>query len=129
MFLKADQESFEKVANNLITNAVQYTPEGWGDILVEFKVEGDWFEFSVEDHGIGITPKSQKSLFQDFFRGANAKKQEKFGTGLGLSIVKNVLDMHGGKIEVHCEAKTGTRVNTWWPYSLERPNPHSVKTM
>ncbi len=124
--LRADLESFQKVADNLIANAVQYTPEGWGDILVEFKIEGDWLEFAVEDHGIGISPKNQKNLFQEFYRGSNAKKQEKFGTGLGLSIVKSIIDSHGGKIQVRSEPKKGTRVDTWWPHVHEEPSPKPV---
>jgi signal transduction histidine kinase len=115
--LRADLDSFKKVADNLVTNALQYTPDGQGDILVEYKTEGDWLEFSVEDHGIGISPKSQKKLFQDFYRSSSAKRQEKFGTGLGLSIVKYVLDLHGGKIQVRSEPQKGTRVDTWWLHS------------
>ncbi len=125
--LRADQESFQKVADNLIANAVQYTPEGWGDILVEFKMEGDWMEFAVEDQGIGISPKNQKNLFQEFYRGSNAKRQEKFGTGLGLSIVKSIIDLHGGKIQVRSEPKKGTRVDTWWPHVHEEPSPEPIK--
>jgi signal transduction histidine kinase len=124
--LSADQESFQKVADNLIANAVQYTPEGWGDILVEFKIEGDWMEFAVEDHGIGISPKNQKNLFQEFYRGPNAKRQEKFGTGLGLSIVKSIIDLHGGKVQVSSELKKGTRVDTWWPHVHEEASPKPI---
>ncbi len=125
--LRADPESFQKAADNLIANAVQYTPEGWGDILVEFKIEGDWLEFAVEDHGIGISPKNQKNLFQEFYRGSNAKRQEKFGTGLGLSIVKSIINLHGGKIQVRSEPKKGTRVDTWWPHVHDEASPEPTK--
>jgi signal transduction histidine kinase len=117
--LRADRESFQRAVENLISNAVQYTPQDGGDILAEFKIEGDWLEFSLEDHGIGISPQNQKNLFQEFYRSPNAKRQEKFGTGLGLSIVKSIVDLHGGKIQVRSEPQKGTRVDTWWPHVHE----------
>ncbi|HJT23370.1 MAG TPA: HAMP domain-containing sensor histidine kinase, partial [bacterium] len=115
--LLADPLSFEKVADNLFSNAVKYTLPGESRVLVEFKVEGNWFILSVEDEGIGIPAKQQKKLFQEFFRATNAKSVEKFGTGLGLSIVKQVMERHGGRVSLSEGSPKGTRVETRWPFT------------
>ncbi len=115
--LLADPESFERVADNLFSNAVKYTPVGKSSVLVAFHPEGNWLVFTVEDEGIGIPPKQQKKLFQEFFRATNARTMEKFGTGLGLSIVKQVMDLHGGRVSLSSETKKGTKIETWWPFT------------
>ncbi|HUO56788.1 MAG TPA: HAMP domain-containing sensor histidine kinase [bacterium] len=113
--IRADKEAFERVASNLLSNAVKYTPEGVHTILAEFQVLDGMLLFSVQDEGIGIPPKQQEKIFQEFFRASNAKSMEKFGTGLGLSIVKHVLDWHGGRVNIVSGAKQGTKVETYWP--------------
>jgi signal transduction histidine kinase len=91
-------------------------------VIVDFQVMGDWLVVSVEDEGIGIPPKQQQKIFEEFFRGTNAKTVEKFGTGLGLSIVKRIMDWHGGKVNFVSTNKQGTKVETWWPYLLADKN-------
>ena len=118
--LMADLESFERVADNLFSNAIKYTPVGKTHVIVTFKPEGNWLIFTVEDEGIGIPPKQQKKLFQEFFRATNARTMEKFGTGLGLSIVKQVMDSHGGRVSLTSEPKKGTKVETWWPFAAHQ---------
>ena len=116
--LRADLGAFERVADNLFSNAVKYTLPGKTHVVVEFQVMGDWLVLSVEDEGIGIPPKQQQKIFDEFFRATNAKTVEKFGTGLGLSIVKRVMDSHGGKVNFVSTNKQGTKVETWWPALL-----------
>ena len=113
--LRADKEAFDRVADNLLSNAIKYTPEGKSQVVVEFQVSENWLVMTVQDEGIGIPPKQQKKIFDEFFRGSNAKTLDKFGTGLGLSIVKRVMDWHGGKVVLSGETKQGTKVKTWWP--------------
>jgi signal transduction histidine kinase len=121
--LLADPASFERVADNLFSNAIKYTPAGKSHVAVNFHPEGNWLVITVEDEGIGIPPKQQKKLFQEFFRATNAKTMEKFGTGLGLSIVKEVMDLHGGRVTLSSEPKKGTKVETWWPLTAIEPAP------
>lgn len=127
--LRADQEAFNRVAANLLSNAVKYTPAGTHKVLADLRVEGDWLVFSVQDEGIGIPPKQQEKIFEEFFRATNARKLEKFGTGLGLVIVKNIMDWHGGRIVFSSETKRGTKVETWWPYfpSGEKHQPGDLE--
>jgi two-component system sensor histidine kinase VicK len=124
--LWADREAFDRVAVNLFSNAVKYTPAGEHKVTVEFKTEGEWLILSVQDEGIGIPPKQQSKLFQEFFRATNAKTMEKFGTGLGLSIVKRIMDWHGGKVQFAEISKQGAKVETWWPFTRGEPE-HSLK--
>ncbi len=116
--LQADREALDRVAENLLSNSLKYSEEGKSPILVEFKRQAEWMILTVEDKGIGIPPKQQRRLFEQFFRATNAKSREKFGTGLGLSIVKEILQWHGGKVTVDSEPNRGTKVETWWPYTL-----------
>jgi signal transduction histidine kinase len=113
--LRADKEAFDRVADNLLSNAIKYTPAGKSQVVVEFQVSENWLVMTVQDDGIGIPPKQQKKIFEEFFRASNAKTLDKFGTGLGLSIVKRVMDWHGGKVSLSGEPKQGTKVETWWP--------------
>ena len=116
--LQADKGALDRVAENLLTNSLKYSEEGKSPILVEFKRQDEWMILAVEDKGIGIPPKQQRRLFEQFFRATNAKSREKFGTGLGLSIVREILQWHGGKVTVESEPGKGTRVETWWPFSV-----------
>ena len=103
-----DPDKFNQIINNLISNAIKYTPEK-GKIKLMLKDKKNSAEISVADNGIGI-PKEEHSKvfgkFQQFDRvaGPGAK-----GTGLGLSIVKQLVEMHKGNIKFESEAKKGSK--------------------
>ena len=91
-----------EVINNLITNAIKYTPEG-GHITVRSMPKGSSIvTVEVEDNGIGISEENQKKLFREFVRikDNDVDGQKVSGIGLGLSIVKRIIDMHGGRVYV-----------------------------
>src|SRR4030042_7035391 len=104
--IKGDPEMIEQLFENLISNAIKYTPEG-GRVGMTFWTGGNGMvRMVVSDNGIGI-PKSEMSrLFTQFFRASNV--QDVIGTGLGLTIVKEIVDKHGGQIEVESEEGLGT---------------------
>ena len=85
------------VFQNLISNAVKYTPEN-GSIVIELKKENGEFIFSVKDSGYGIPEKEKGNIFGKFYRATNVQKYDVEGSGLGLYIVKSALDQSGGKI-------------------------------
>jgi len=89
---------------NLIGNAVKYTPSG-GTVRVHSRLQGGVLVTEVTDTGIGIPHADMVRLFTEFFRGANAKKQEAHSSGLGLSICKEIVDRLSGHIE--CQSKEG----------------------
>jgi 2-iminoacetate synthase len=106
--LRGDREQIEQMLENLVSNAIKYTPSG-GRVGVAFAVGSDHsLRIEVSDNGIGIPKADRPRLFTEFFRADNAKAMEETGTGLGLTIVKDIVDQHGGRILVESEEKLGT---------------------
>jgi signal transduction histidine kinase len=103
-----NRTALAQLFNNLISNAVRYTPAG-GSVRVALRPAGGEVEVRVEDSGIGIDPEHLGHLFEDFFRAPNARSFSENGTGLGLSIVKQSVQMHGGTVRVESELGRGTR--------------------
>lgn len=92
-----DKEKIKIVIQNILDNAVKYTPEG-GKITISLNKKNKNLEIKVQDSGIGIPENEKGRLFNKFFRGTNAAKMNNDGSGLGLFIAKNIIDEHGGKI-------------------------------
>lgn len=113
-----DPARFAQVAENLIANAVRYTPEG-GRVGVLVRSVGDELVLTVTDTGIGISADDQKRLFEQFFRGDQARSAAIRGVGLGLPIVKSIVDAHGGVVEVDSALGCGTTVTVRIPRSTE----------
>lgn len=119
--LLANRTAMSQLFNNLLSNAVRYTPSGGAVAVSLAPAEAPGFlEVSVQDTGIGIPKESLPHLFTDFYRAGNAKQFAEAGTGLGLSIVKRIVDMHNGNIRVESELNKGTRFSFTLP--LENVN-------
>jgi signal transduction histidine kinase len=101
-------DSIEQLFENLISNAIKYTPAD-GKVGVVFSRGNDsMVAIEVNDNGIGIPRDSVPKLFSEFFRAPNAKAVEELGTGLGLAIVKEIVERHEGRIHVESEEGCGT---------------------
>ena len=106
--IQGDADMIEQTLENLVSNAIKYTPEG-GTVCVEFsKGREDTVQIQISDTGIGIPKRDRPHLFDEFFRADNAKAVEEHGTGLGLSIVNEAVDQHHGRIVVESEENLGT---------------------
>jgi PAS domain S-box-containing protein len=92
-----DLERVHQILNNLLDNAYRYTPEN-GHLTVHLKKVEDEVQVDVIDNGVGIAPKDQDRIFERFFRGENPLVLATPGTGLGLPIVKQLVNMHKGRI-------------------------------
>lgn len=92
-----DVEKIELVIENLLDNAMKYTPVN-GEITVSLQKIGREIEFFVRDSGVGVPEGQQERIFTKFFRASNVLKLETEGTGLGLFLVKNIIEAHGGRI-------------------------------
>lgn len=107
LWLMVDAQRIAQVVDNLISNAVKYTPAG-GRVGVALEVDADRAELIVTDTGIGINPADRSRLFTRFFRSRDAEERSIQGIGLGLSIIKAIVDSHGGRIEVDSEPGIGS---------------------
>jgi len=102
-----DRDRVIQVLTNLVSNAIKYTPDG-GQVLVSAQAQKNMVRVDVADSGIGISPADQQRLFEKFFRADHPAVRQVPGTGLGLSIVKNIVEMHGGRLWVDSELGAGS---------------------
>ena len=101
----ADPQRILLVFDNLLSNALKYTPRG-GAVRISARSAEDMVQFMVDDTGIGIAPEYLPRLFEKFFR---VPGQEQVDSGLGLTIAKEIVAAHGGRIEVASQPGKGTR--------------------
>ncbi len=106
--VRGDAVQLGEVLQNLIDNALQYTPPG-GRIDVTAYSNGHEVIFTVADTGIGIPEADLERIFERFYRVDAARSREAGGTGLGLSIARHIVDAHGGRIWVESAVGQGSR--------------------
>jgi two-component system phosphate regulon sensor histidine kinase PhoR len=106
--IRGDAVQLGEVLQNLVDNALQYTPPG-GQIDVTAYCNGHEVIFTVADTGIGIPESDLERIFERFYRVDAARSREAGGTGLGLSIARHIVDAHGGRIWVESAIGQGSR--------------------
>lgn len=121
----ADISLIERVFQNLLDNAINYTPEG-GTITISLAREGEGVHVNVSDTGLGIPPEELPHIFDRFHRGARSMENSKPGSGLGLAIVKRILDIHGVTISVSSALKVGTAFSFSLPGMMIRQELESA---
>ncbi len=104
----ADPLRVKEMLYNLLSNAVKFTPEG-GGVWVETVEESGFARITVGDTGIGIPTEEQENIFDKFYQVGNTTRGVREGTGLGLSITKELVQMHGGWMEVESVPGQGSR--------------------
>jgi PAS domain S-box-containing protein len=114
LMVRADRVRLGQVFDNLISNAIKFTPAG-GRVGLTVSLAGEDVVIVVADSGMGMTEEDQQRLFTRFFRTKGAAKIQ--GTGLGLSITRAILDAHQGSISVESELGQGTRFTVTVPAS------------
>ena len=112
--LRSDELLVRRVLDNLISNAVKYTPAG-GSVRVTAGREGDGIAVAVADTGIGLTEEEQARLFERFFRSGRPEARQERGTGLGLSLVREAARRLGGEIRVTSAVGVGSTFTLWLP--------------
>ena len=117
-----DRDRLIQVISNLVNNAVKYSPEG-GTVTLSSRVEGGFALISVTDTGIGIPPEEISHVFERFRRVRSGAAQSIPGTGLGLTIVKQIVEMHGGKIWVESALAHGSSFYFTIPLAAEGAIP------
>jgi len=113
-----DQRKFKQIVFNLLSNAIKFTPEG-GKVNVRMarckKGDQDYIELAVIDTGIGMDKQSLNRLFQPFVQLDSGLTRRYEGSGLGLAIVKQLVELHGGSINVTSEPGHGSTFTAWLP--------------
>jgi signal transduction histidine kinase len=120
LYALATEDGMVKIFENLISNAIKYTPAG-GKIGVAVESQGNLARIRISDNGIGIPTEDLPHIWDEFYRARNAKRTGIMGTGLGLSIVKHYVDAFGGLIDLTSVEGKGTNVLVTLPLSHEPP--------
>jgi PAS domain S-box-containing protein len=117
-----DRDRLVQVVSNLVNNAVKYSPEG-GTVTVSSRTEGALALITVADTGLGIAPDEIAHVFERFRRVRSGAAAAIPGTGLGLTIVKQIVEMHGGKIWVESAVGHGSAFHFTIPLAAETAPP------
>ena len=114
--VQANQQNMEEVISNLVTNAINYTPEG-GEIRLALTLENGYLCIVVADTGWGIPEEDIERVFTRFYRVKNEKTRYITGTGLGLPIIKSIVEAHHGTIEVKSTLDKGSVFSVYIPHT------------
>jgi two-component system phosphate regulon sensor histidine kinase PhoR len=118
--VSADDEGLDTILENLVDNAVKYTPAG-GRVSIRWSAEDGMARIDVEDTGIGIPERDRPRLFERFYRVDRARSRELGGTGLGLSIVKHLVQAMGGEVDVQSAVGRGSTFTVRLPLAADVP--------
>ncbi|WP_246944273.1 cell wall metabolism sensor histidine kinase WalK [Bacillus pinisoli] len=118
LFVEMDEDKITQVLDNIISNALKYSPEG-GQIEFHLKQHDDCIEVTVTDQGVGIPKENINHIFDRFYRVDKARTRKLGGTGLGLAIAKEMVVAHGGDIWVDSEEGIGTTFHFTLPVDQE----------
>lgn len=117
--LKGDREQLRVVLDNLVSNAIKYTPRG-GKVRIISSVDGAMAQIDVEDDGPGVALEEQERVFESFYRGDASANGKVKGSGLGLAIVREYVLAHQGHVFVVEPGKPGGRFRVRLPLDLMR---------
>ncbi|TVX92339.1 two-component system histidine kinase PnpS [Paenibacillus agilis] len=130
LFIEADEDRLRQIVLNLLSNAINYTPEGGKVKLCAKPIlvgtfndsePDEQIEISITDTGIGIPKKDLPRIFERFYRVDKARSRSSGGTGLGLSIVKHLVESHHGTLKVESEVGVGTTFTITLPIIQDAP--------
>lgn len=112
--VQADYDRIRQVLVNLLSNALQYTPQG-GRVRIKGWQEGSEVVLRVCDTGPGVAPEDLPHLFERFYRADKSRSRATGGSGLGLAIVRSLVELHGGRVKAESELGKGTCFTVWLP--------------
>ncbi|HKR63365.1 MAG TPA: hybrid sensor histidine kinase/response regulator [Thermoanaerobaculia bacterium] len=117
----ADPVRADQIINNVLTNAIKYTPEG-GHVEVKLEEENGQAVICVTDDGVGIAPDRIGTIFELFAQAENAIGRSQGGMGIGLALVRNLVDLHGGSVSVRSDGVgKGCEFKIRFPLALTEP--------
>lgn len=116
IFIEMDEDKLTQVLDNIISNALKYSPEG-GSVKFVVEEKENIIKVSISDQGVGIPKADLQKIFERFYRVDKARSRKLGGTGLGLAIAKEVVNAHGGKIWATSVEGKGTTIAFTLPYN------------
>jgi len=117
--IRTDRDKLAVVINNLLGNAIKYTPSG-GNVIVGCQVSGSEAVLTFKDNGIGIDPREHARVFEKFQRSDDPSVQSETGTGIGLYTAREIVRRQGGDIEVISEKGAGATFVVRLPHEETR---------
>jgi len=123
VLLNADPVRLTQVLGNLLTNAAKYTPAG-GQIWLTGRLKDGWAQLSIRDTGLGIPADMLPHVFDMFAQVESSLSRARGGLGLGLALARKLVELHGGRIEVHSAGQgKGSEFLVWLPAAVSVPLP------
>lgn len=125
--LFVDKNKIERVLVNLLSNAIKFTPEG-GTVWLKTSSDNKSFSFSVEDNGVGISPKDQEHIFERFYQADNQSSATSSGTGIGLALSKHIVEHHKGEISLISREGFGSKFTVRLLKGCAHFDPEQINT-
>jgi PAS domain S-box-containing protein len=119
LIVAGDMPRLEQVVQNLLQNAIKYSPAG-GPVTVLLEQVDDQARILISDRGIGIPEAAREQIFERFYRANNVDPEHINGMGIGLYVVKDIVAQHGGQIEVASEVGAGSTFTVWLPLAQDK---------
>jgi two-component system CheB/CheR fusion protein len=126
MWIEADRVRIVQTVENLLTNAIKYTPDG-GNIELQLSSEGNLATLQVRDDGCGMSRDLQKSVFDMFVQSDQTLDRSEGGMGVGLTLVRTLVELHQGTIDAFSEGPNqGSEFVVRLPLTTKRPEPEET---
>jgi len=125
--IQADRDKIAVVVNNLLGNALKYTPDG-GQVYLSCKTRDNEVQIAVKDTGIGIDEKDHDRVFEKFQRSSDAEVQNQTGTGIGLTTALEIVRQHGGDITLHSRKGEGSTFTVHLPLKSQGASSPAAAT-
>lgn len=113
VFVYCDKKEIEKVIVNLVSNAIKYSGKD-SNIVISLVEEDSWVKILIFDNGIGIEDTIQDHIFERYYQGDSIQHLSEAGTGIGLSYVKDVMNLHSGKVTLKSNLNHGSEFTLWF---------------
>lgn len=115
----ADEDLLSRALTNLLANAIKYSPQNT-EVIVTTKTDGHWLFISIADQGYGISPEFLPRIFEKFYRVPRVEDADAPGTGLGLALVREIAELHGGRVLVESESRSGSVFTLRLPIEIKQ---------